>query len=273
MGIAWETGLLLGLRDEGVDVRSSDLVVGTSAGSMVGARVAAGHDLAVALEAPAGPLPVPETGWDEEANARISELWQGVDLMTDAVAREIGAIALEAPTCEPAVWIAQSGGNCGVADWPDTDYVAVVVDAASGAHRGIDRSAGVRLDQAIAASCAIPGMFPTIAFDGRHWMDGGVRSGTSADLALDDGADRVLIVAPMCERVGEVGPVSERAMRAEMAQLEAAGGWVEAAIPGPSQARAMGSNLMDGAFAASAREAGFEQGRAWAKDRAADWLG
>lgn len=46
-GIAWETGLLLGLRDIGIDVAAeADVIIGTSAGSTVGAQLAVGRDLA-----------------------------------------------------------------------------------------------------------------------------------------------------------------------------------------------------------------------------------
>src|SRR5579862_4523040 len=44
-GIAWETGMVLGLRQAGVDLCTADLVVGTSAGSIVGSHVASGSDL------------------------------------------------------------------------------------------------------------------------------------------------------------------------------------------------------------------------------------
>ena len=44
-GIAWEIGLLAGLRDGGADVSGADLVIGTSAGSVVGALLASGDDL------------------------------------------------------------------------------------------------------------------------------------------------------------------------------------------------------------------------------------
>src|SRR5919198_3625801 len=43
-GIAWEAGVLAGLRDRGVDVDSWDLVIGTSAGAIVATRLA-GSDL------------------------------------------------------------------------------------------------------------------------------------------------------------------------------------------------------------------------------------
>ena len=44
-GIAWETGLLKGLRDLGADLTGADLIVGTSAGSVVGAQIATGVPL------------------------------------------------------------------------------------------------------------------------------------------------------------------------------------------------------------------------------------
>ena len=44
-GIAWEIGLLAGLADAGVDLSSADLVVGTSAGSVVGAQLTSGADV------------------------------------------------------------------------------------------------------------------------------------------------------------------------------------------------------------------------------------
>src|SRR3954462_5397130 len=44
-GIAWEIGLLAGLAEAGTDLSSADLVVGTSAGSVVGAQITSGEDL------------------------------------------------------------------------------------------------------------------------------------------------------------------------------------------------------------------------------------
>jgi NTE family protein len=44
-GIAWETGLLWGLLDAGLDLTRADLIVGTSAGSVVGAQIATGCSL------------------------------------------------------------------------------------------------------------------------------------------------------------------------------------------------------------------------------------
>ena len=49
-GIAWELGVLAGLADAGVDLTGADLVVGTSAGSVVGAQITCGGDLGALFE-------------------------------------------------------------------------------------------------------------------------------------------------------------------------------------------------------------------------------
>lgn len=43
VGIAWESGLVAGLAEEGIDAGQADLIVGTSAGSAVGAQLAMGR--------------------------------------------------------------------------------------------------------------------------------------------------------------------------------------------------------------------------------------
>ena len=58
IGVAWETGILEGLAEGGVDVRQADLVIGTSAGSMVGTRIAAGHDISTRVS-------------DQDANVKL----------------------------------------------------------------------------------------------------------------------------------------------------------------------------------------------------------
>lgn len=42
---SWETGVIAGLADAGIDVRDADLIIGTSAGSRVAAQVTSGLTL------------------------------------------------------------------------------------------------------------------------------------------------------------------------------------------------------------------------------------
>ncbi len=59
----------------------------------------------------------------------------------------------------------------------------------------VGRDTGWPLLDAVAASCAVPGVHPPITVGGRRLVDGGLRSPTDADLAA--GCDRVLVVAPV----------------------------------------------------------------------------
>ena len=43
-GIAWEIGVIAGLADQGIDLAAADVIVGTSAGSVVGADITCGQE-------------------------------------------------------------------------------------------------------------------------------------------------------------------------------------------------------------------------------------
>ena len=58
-GIAWEIGLLAGLAEAGTDLSGADLVVGTSAGSVVGAQLACGAELEAMYARPSPPSRAP----------------------------------------------------------------------------------------------------------------------------------------------------------------------------------------------------------------------
>src|SRR6266545_1861500 len=73
-GVAWEAGMLSGLREAGVDLTTADLIVGTSAGSIVGSFV--GHDVdaaeaidRIAADAEADPAADAEVDMDAVMNA------------------------------------------------------------------------------------------------------------------------------------------------------------------------------------------------------------
>lgn len=68
-GVAWEVGVLAGLLDAGIDLRDADAIIGTSAGSFVGAAVASGYDMEQLFSEQ------PEPDEDEVAMAAPSDLW------------------------------------------------------------------------------------------------------------------------------------------------------------------------------------------------------
>lgn len=202
-GIAWEWGILTGLVRAGVDVREADLVVGTSAGSVVGAQVAAGLDIEERYKTQLEP-PDAEVGATLGAGQLARYLF-AVFAGSRAplkVRRRIGRLALRARTVPEERRIAVIESRMPVRDWPARDLTLTAVDAETGEYRGFDRSSGVPLVHAVAASCAVPGVWPPVTIDGRRYMDGGVRSGTNADLAA--GYDRVLVLAPLPRGAGPI---------------------------------------------------------------------
>jgi len=207
VGIAWEIGVLAGLQRAGaLDPAAVDAIVGTSAGSVVGTRLALGHDLeamvAEQLEAP--PARADGEGTRPRGDMRavieiFSELRQAPKV-TPEVAKVVGQKAMAAPTPPEDRWIASFETTLGGAgaEWPDRDLRIAALDCHTGERRLWTRAdaATAPLATAVASSCAVPGMFPTVAIGDSRYTDGGVWSGTNADVLLDDHPDTVLIVAP-----------------------------------------------------------------------------
>lgn len=79
--------------------------------------------------------------------------------------------------------------------WPDRALLIVAVDAATGASRMFGPDSGVDLVDAVAASCAVPGVWPPVTIGNARYSDGGVRSMANVDLAA--GCDRALVIAPI----------------------------------------------------------------------------
>jgi NTE family protein len=143
------------------------------------------------------------------------------------------------------------------------------VDAESGAFRAWGRDDSVDVRTAVATSCAVPGLFPCVSVNGRRYQDGGVRSGTSADLA--SGYDNVVIIAPIGSGQTGIDPLLGRITRAEAAALQAAGSSVELLFPDAATLEVFGINRMDTTKRGSAVETGVAQGRALAQRIEGAW--
>jgi NTE family protein len=264
VGVAWEAGIAIGLAEAGIDLRGADRIVGTSAGSVVGSRLAAGHVLVGEPSGFALALPVPEGGFDREAIALAFGLWNAArapEDMDPGRRRQIGAAALRARTASEEVWVGAIATVAGVSTWPDADLRIAAIEVSSGERRLLSRSSGVPIERALAASCCVPAMFPPVVIGSARFMDGGVGSGTNADVLLAEGFDRVLIVAPMCDRTIAAGTCAERFVEREAAALRAEGCRVAVVLPDEADARAFGAELMNPTRTAAALERGIERGR------------
>jgi NTE family protein len=266
-GIAWELGLLSGLAAAGVDVRGADLVVGTSAGSIVGTLVRTGADLEEAYAAQLGPVPATERAVDFDGAgffAALAEALAGASGQQEARAR-VGALALRARTMPESERRAVIGGRIGSPEWPAERLVVTAIDTADGEFLAIDADTGIGLLDAVAASCAVPGVYPPITIGDRRFMDGGLRSPTNADLAA--GHDRVLVVAPMGGFPGSpLGPSLDE----ELATLRRDGA-AHLVLADEAALAAFGSNPLDPATREPAARAGRAQAERVAEEVRAAW--
>jgi NTE family protein len=193
-GVAWQLGVIIGLRDRGIDLTTADLIVGTSAGAASGALIAAGHDPATIPPVNPGDLPMqPDfvTGaaaWQLLSSVPQLSLASSVDLR-----RQIGTLALRAKVGSQEALLESFRLRLPIAEWPPR-LVVTAIDVYSGELVTWNAASGVPLVPAVAASCAVPCLFPAIAVNHSRYMDGGVRSRTNADLAV--GYNRVVILAP-----------------------------------------------------------------------------
>lgn len=224
---AWETGLIAGLADAGVDLRQADLLIGTSAGARVALQLASGRNLAQLfqeqLQAPQIQEPMVSVDfrrWREQVLAART----GSD-DPSVILRRIGAMALSTPRGDEEgrrkYWEAQVPGG----DWPDRNVQIVTVDTESGARQVFDRDSGISTLDAAMASGAVAGIRPPVKFMDRLYMDGGFYSITNADLATD--YERVLILTL---RAG-VPPLSIVSLETELRILKSHARAVEVIYP------------------------------------------
>lgn len=274
VGIAWETAVVAGLFDGGVDVRKADLIVGTSAGSVVGAHLAHGREpreIAALRESQAAARPPGDaTPIDFAAAAGVFQLWASFDEMTPAACEQIGRMALQVKTMPEEQWRESFAVN-GWPGWPEKPLLVTAVDCESGELRAFDRDSGVLIELAVAASCSVPGLFPPVTIGGRRYTDGGIRSGTSADLAQRVEPDLVLMIAPMGSSGSGTGIVIAKQLAREKCELEAAGVKVHLVQFDAAAKEAAGMNLMDATSAAPVAAAGEAHGRRLADELRQYW--
>jgi NTE family protein len=235
LGRALHWGLIAGFLEEGLDLRDADLILGTSAGAIMGARFALGEDPRLSptpLDPPSASAPLPN------ANLALQQLTIPCAKATLSSAPEeewkaIGAMALAADTVDENAaitrpTIAALNGR----PWPG-NFRATAVNAFTGQPQLWGPSSGVPLDRAVASSSALPGVWPPITLDGGRYVDGAVRSMLNADLAK--GFERVVVIScfdlSSPSTAPEPAKVLNRALHEEIEHLRAQGSSVELITP------------------------------------------
>jgi len=269
VGEAYEAGVLAAMHEAlGWDARSADLVVGTSAGSVVGSLMRCGlaprdlfayetnrpvsHKAGRALAALVSDWPVVRMPGRPRLPSR--------SLMLRAVrhpwSSRAGVLCATLPvgrmdTAPYADKLRLLTGD----QWPDEKLWIAAAKLPSGKRVvfGAPACPPCDIPLAVSASCAIPGIFAPVHIDGSMYVDGGVHSPTNADLPVHEDVDTVVVVSPMSASRPSIRKIRVRPMRmffrallaAEVRRLRAAGKTVIVVQPGAMEQRIMGVNGLD----------------------------
>lgn len=256
-GVAWMSGLAHGLAEAGLDLRNAGAFVGTSAGSVISTQLAKGMDARALFERQADPTRQPrELTPPPDGLAALFKLveqpWPDDDTRLRAIC-ELGRATRTVPLADRRAAIVDRLGLPNES-WPAKPLLLTTVDDQSFALKAFGAADQVSLIDAVAASCAIPAVWPAVPIGGRCYVDGGLwRTFDNAHLAT--GADQVLVVSPMGLTVSNPGVIED------IGQLERQGARVGLITPDEASTATMAMGPLDPACRRPAAEAGRAQGR------------
>ncbi|MFI2239910.1 patatin-like phospholipase family protein [Streptomyces chrestomyceticus] len=264
-GIGWEIGMLAGFAEAGVDLATAEAVIGTSAGSIVGAQLTSGRlapdELFARQLAPVTGETAARMGARELARFAYLALRSrdAVDFGARMGRLALGSRAAAGPSRRDAV-----ARRLVSHDWPARRLMITAVDATTGRRTAFDDTSGADLVDAVSASCAVPGVWPPVRIGEKWWIDGGVHSSANADLAA--GYGRVVVLAPVAAGGGPIATA-----RSQGAALARRGARVCVLVPDRAARAAFGRNVLDPSKRAAAAHAGRRQAAAHLKEVMAVW--
>lgn len=258
-GIAWMTGLLLGLSEAGFDALIATRIVGTSAGSTVGAQITSAASLQELFQRQVDPaLQAAELEPPSHLRKNVSHTLPALMHVENLAARmrRIGDLALQTSTVDEATRRASIADRLPAHEWPEWPLATVAVDTASGDVKVFDRSSGVSLIDAVAASCAVPGLWPPVTLGGKRYMDGSVASSDNVDLLPD--CDTLLVISPLGAKTSSLpgGGLHSQVDARNCQNLR-----TYVIEPDGSAEEAMGQDPFDAGKRAPTAKAGYVQGR------------
>jgi NTE family protein len=273
VGMAYHAGVLAGLAEvNGWDAREAEIIVGTSAGAATGAALRSGlapSDLAARRVGGAfspeverllrsrGPCPEPSNVVPDDAtlagDAGLPAFRHLLELATAAPGKvRLSVLMSAAMPVGPfsAQWLVDETRWLAGGDELPAGLWLCAVELESGRRVVFGRrdAPPAGLGDAVAASCALPGVWAPRRIGRQTYIDGGAFSPTNADVLEGVELDLVIVVAPMCMTSDAVAVGRDRLVRRasrsllneELARLRSAGTRVLVFAPGPDELAVMG---------------------------------
>lgn len=272
VGIAYHAGVLKALADAGLDPAAADLVVGTSAGSVAGAILRAGHDLDLVWTMASED----RHPWVEDERAFRPDVIfrQGWRTPLGLARRLVGSgyvlhrSVMRWPPVQPPLSLQRfyRGGLASVTEqreelvmwtgeeWPDEALWLCTVDIVTGRRMVLGQPGRPRpaLPDAVRAASSVPGLYPPVRVGRRMLVDGGVHSSTNLDVAVSAGVELAIVAAPLAYdhedppacHLRLAREFFDRALEREIAKAREAGVKVLVFRPDAAEARAQGLTFM-----------------------------
>jgi NTE family protein len=285
VGEAWHTGVLAGIEDEaGIDFRDTEYLVGTSAGSIVAANLAAGNSPRRPGAGDRNGVPdrddTPSEPGAAEALARAALRWS-VALSGPFVVRAAPIAAPSRALTRAAMLAALAPRGTETLDGlrREIDKLGVrfdgrlrvcVSDRKSGRRTvfGAPGAPRASVAEAVSASCSIPGRFQPVRIGGREYVDGGAWSPTNLDAVPVGARAEILCLhatgtlnGGLVSPAGPIVALARASAGVEALALRRKGARVRVVNPDQRAAEAMGDQYMDPGRRDAALAAGYAQGR------------
>jgi NTE family protein len=269
-GIAWEIGVLKALEDSGASLKNADVVIGTSAGAIVGAQYFGDRTIDEMLREQQNPA-----GWLMKATKTLPKRKpkQHRSMVREAESQAERSLRLSHAAAQSRVpipsWLYTMiiRKVLRVSDWPkSTHFLAATTDCETGRVKLWRSSDGVPIGRAVAASCCVPGVFPPIMINGRRYVDGGCGSANNFDKIIETNVGRAVCIGPFGgEHSPELGQ-ERRYLSEGIERVKQAGIEVLVITPGEGFVAKAGDNGLNPAVSPVLAACGIADGHRFAKE-------
>lgn len=267
-GIAWESGVLAALIENGMNISQIGKIFGTSAGAFVGAVLSNNQDMKSYYHyLNENKDPNEQTKLKKE----VYEMWRQAYIQGGNNQENIGRLLGEMiDQVQPVISMKERkkaiAKRLNGSKWT-SQLVITAINARTGQLETINQQIGMDLIDSVAASEAVPGLWPHVTMNGKDYIDGGMVSSTNACLAKD--FKQILIIAPLTQKIGKLPNVFDDEITLSNTSD------VYTITPDEFSKSIIGDNIYDASVIIEVGNAGYEQGKRLVKEIEAlmpEWL-
>ena len=267
-GIAWESGVLAALIENGMNISQIGKIFGTSAGAFVGAVLSNNQDMKAYYHyLNENKDPNEQTKLKKE----VYEMWRQAYIQGGNNQENIGRLLGEMiDQVQPVISMKERkkaiAKRLNDSKWT-SQLVITAINARTGQLETINQQIGMDLIDSVAASEAVPGLWPHVTMNGKDYIDGGMVSSTNACLAKD--FKQILIIAPLTQKIGKLPNVFDDEITLSNTSD------VYTITPDEFSKSIIGDNIYDASVIIEVGNAGYEQGKRLVKEIEAlmpEWL-